>query len=411
MRIALYHNLPPGGALRLLRELVGRSSATHTYDLFQVDLGDDTAHEPPTFHNIEGLPPPVRAVHRIGSTRPRMQRWASRGPLNAVTRLAELSAAEKQVAEAIDAGGYDLAFVHSCRFTQAPSLLTAISIPTLYYAHEPRRLTFEVGYRPTRVHRSGVVGHARSAAGLAFEHVLRRRDIRAVRGANALACSSLCTLEAMLRAYGRRAELCYPGVDTELFQPRADVGRQDSVLAVGALDPIKDHELVLAALALMPSSARPRLDIAYERCVPGYDGRLRQLADEQGVELRLHERITDDRLVNLYRQAIVTVGAAHLEPLGLTVLESLSSGTPVVAVREGGYRETVSHGTNGYLVDRCPTALASAIVSVQRGDLGADSKTLRETVVSQWDWDAAVSRIHRVFDTVAAKADAPDQPA
>ena len=39
------------------------------------------------------------------------------------------------------------------------------------------------------------------------------------------------------------------------------------------------------------------------------------------------------------------------EPFGLVVVESMATGTPVIARRAGGYTETVEHGVNGFLID------------------------------------------------------------
>ena len=39
MKVAIYHNLPPGGAMRVLHEFVRRSHTEHEYDLYSVDLG------------------------------------------------------------------------------------------------------------------------------------------------------------------------------------------------------------------------------------------------------------------------------------------------------------------------------------------------------------------------------------
>ncbi len=52
---------------------------------------------------------------------------------------------------------------------------------------------------------------------------------------------------------------------------------------------------------------------------------------------------------------------SQLEPFGLAPLEANSCGTPVVAVAEGGVRETIKDGLNGFLVDDEPEAIAQAI--------------------------------------------------
>ncbi|HWC09713.1 MAG TPA: glycosyltransferase [Acidimicrobiales bacterium] len=175
-----------------------------------------------------------------------------------------------------------------------------------------------------------------------------------------------------------------------------------SVLSVGALDPTKGHDFVVEAVGLLPVQNRPPVDVVYERWAPGYDEELRGLARRVGVELRLHRGVTDAELVELYRHATVTACAARLEPFGLSPVESLSCGTPVVAVREGGFRETVIDGVNGELVERHPPAFSSALDRALWRRDEWDPWALRATVVPRWSWERSSARLHELLAEVAA---------
>src|ERR1044072_6349708 len=61
------------------------------------------------------------------------------------------------------------------------------------------------------------------------------------------------------------------------------------------------------------------------------------------------------------KRAALFIYSSRREPCGLAPLEANSCGTPVVAVAEGGVRETVKDGLNGFLVDSEPEAIARAI--------------------------------------------------
>ena len=80
--------------------------------------------------------------------------------------------------------------------------------------------------------------------------------------------------------------------------------------------------------------------------------------------------------MGLYRSSRLTVCAARLEPFGLTVLESTSCGTPVVAVAQGGYRETVVDGVNGYFAERNAASLGEGIIRIMRGELNSTPEAL-----------------------------------
>ncbi len=54
----------------------------------------------------------------------------------------------------------------------------------------------------------------------------------------------------------------------------------------------------------------------------------------------------------LYAGALATIMlGAWPEPFGLVAIESLATGTPVIARRAGGLTETIEHGVDGFLVD------------------------------------------------------------
>ena len=373
MRIALYHNLPQGGALRFVRETTRRSAASHEIDVYRIV--DPSAPG----HPQDGLAAWVRAVHSVPYRWPADFLPKRLAPLRSRLELVALWTAEAEVAARIDAGNYDLCVVHPCRLTQSPSLLRRLRTPTLYYAHEPRRRSFE------RVLRQIVYGSAprrwQRGALYAEDAVLGWADRRAVAGATALACNSLFTAEALYWAYGRDSALVLAGIDRDVFRPNA-AARDNYVLSVGALDPMKGHAEIVEALGSLAVRDRPSLKIVYERVVPGYDALLKDTAYRKGVGIELYSGVSDARLAELYSAALAAVCAARLEPFGVTPLESLNCGTPVVAINEGGFRETISDGHNGILVPPTIEGLARGIADVVSGKLGADDRQRLRASVS-----------------------------
>ena len=403
MKVALYHNLPPGGARRALWEFVRRTGGQYDYDLFTIDMGRADRFTYARDHaEQQDFRPHVAEEHCY----PLLSGAAARiplgkaQPLDAVRRILSV---ERKIAEDINRGSYDVVYVHPCQVTHTPSVLRWLSAPTLHYMQEPRRRSFEAGYRP-EVTLKGLGTVPRWTATAAMERTLRRRDILAAASASRLACNSYYSAETIWRAYGRDAEVCYLGVDTDTFtttSPRA-TGSGLQAMSVGALDRVKGHDLVIRAVGLLPRHERPVINLVFERCDETYRAEVESLAAGLGVELRLHQGISDSALANLYRSSTVTILTARLEPFGLVPLESLACGTPVVAVREAGYRETVEHGSNGFLVGRSPQELADGVRRVIRGELAATPDALRATVVGSWDWNASVKRQLELLTATAA---------
>jgi glycosyltransferase involved in cell wall biosynthesis len=139
------------------------------------------------------------------------------------------------------------------------------------------------------------------------------------------------------------------GVDTAYFAPSAArTGKRDPrvpftfVLAC-RLEPSKQVNVAIEALARVPAA---RLIIAGDG---SQRRKLGSLAREWGVEGRVDFRgfLPDPRPA--IAEADAGLSASRHESFGLSVLEAMAMGKPVVAFAVGGIRELVQHGKTGLL--------------------------------------------------------------
>lgn len=133
-----------------------------------------------------------------------------------------------------------------------------------------------------------------------------------------------------------------------------------TVLFVGRLIPRKGVPVLIRAVALLNRHTRAHLVIA-GRGKPAYVRRLRALARRLGVPVTLPGSIPHDEIHGLYQAAdcFVCPSQRH-EAFGLVNVEAMASGLPVVASSNGGIREIIVHGHNGFLVGRYNQALPFA---------------------------------------------------
>jgi glycosyltransferase involved in cell wall biosynthesis len=92
---------------------------------------------------------------------------------------------------------------------------------------------------------------------------------------------------------------------------------------------------------------------------------------------------------------------SRLEPFGLAPLEANACGVPVVAVPEGGIRETIVSGQNGLLAtDANPKNIASAIsMLLEKPDMALAMRSQsRNMVISQWDLESSIDRLEAVLE-------------
>ena len=132
------------------------------------------------------------------------------------------------------------------------------------------------------------------------------------------------------------------------------------VVCVARLEPEKDLETLIAAMVLLQKQCPSA------RCLILGDGSLRSILQASIIRNGLEGVV---RLLGFRSDALSIIDAAdifvlpsHAEPFGLALLEAMSFGKPVIAIRAGGPMEIVVEEETGYLVAaRRPDLLASAI--------------------------------------------------
>ena len=397
MRIAVYHDLPSGGGKRALHEMVRRLSARHELDVFTLSCAE---HE---FGDLR----PVARRHVVVPFAPLPLARAPFGRVNQLLRtidLRRLDTLQRGLARQIDAGTYDVVFVHNCRYQQSPSLLRHMRTRSAYFCQEPPRDLYEPPVARPYARAEGVrsaLDRLDPLPGL-YRRTLRRMDEANAAAADLLLVNSEYSRGVIHRAYGLPSRVSYLGVDSESFRPM-DLERSSFVLSVGALTPRKGFDFLIRALGHMPPRRRPPLVIVSNARDARELEYLTRLAVEQGVEVDFRRLIADEELVRLYNAATLTLYAPLMEPFGFVPLESMACATPVVGVGEAGVLETVRHGETGLLTARDPEEFADAVLQLLDDDARREEMGVRgrACVEDGWRWEQAVGRLETRLLSVA----------
>lgn len=240
-------------------------------------------------------------------------------------------------------------------------------------------------------------GHLPAPRGLAVPFTITLHDLRHVEAGRLLARVAL--RDALRRARGVftvsesvRAELVARfGADPERvrvvsnaadhFEPLPrDAGPDARLLCLGHLEPRKNPELLLRALALDP--ALPGADFA--GAAKGAErARLEALARELGLgeRARFLGPFEDRELPGLYARAAAAVFPARLEGFGIGPLEALRARCPIAVSRIPAHVEIAGEGVASFAPDD-PRACAAAI----RVALAAPAPA---RVTERYSWDAS----------------------
>ena len=193
-------------------------------------------------------------------------------------------------------------------------------------------------------------GGRRSVKGAALE-VLKRPllawDVKAAATADTYVANANVIATRIKRAYGYDVVVLPPpfGVDeTGRRAPIAAVahwGETPHFLVVSRLMPYKNVDAVIEAM-------RGRSECLL---VVGAGPMAEHLRASRPDNVEIVSDISDDELRWAYADAAALVAASY-EDFGLTPLEGNAFGKPVVALRAGGYLDTVVEGVNGVFIER-----------------------------------------------------------
>ncbi len=182
--------------------------------------------------------------------------------------------------------------------------------------------------------------------------LLRRWDWAAAQRVDYFVAISRTVQARIRRIYGRESVVIYPPVDTDYFTPDPTTPVGDYFLIVSRLIPYKRIDLAVAAMQQLPQA---KLVIVGE----GRD--LASLQAQAGPNVTFLGRQPRAHIRELMAgcQAFVFPG---LEDFGITPVEAMSMGRPVVAYGDGGALDTVVPGVTGELfAAQTPASLAAAL--------------------------------------------------
>ena len=412
MRIAVWHNLPSGGGKRALyyhvRGLIERGHSVEAWCPSTSDRNYLPLSELITEHVL-----PIDIGQKGKSV--------ARNPLlglhgDQLRRAKALDEHCRQCAYEINRRNFDILFANSSIIQAVSSIGRYVKAKKVLYLQEPNRWLYEAG-------EGGLPWVAIPAATRSWMRpryirwflwnlidtqrlrVLARDERLYASAFDLILVNSYFSRETLLRLYGLDSTVCYLGVDTQLFVNHQHI-RENFVVGVGQLTPSKNVEFVIKAVAKI-GIPRPRLVWIANMGADWYYEKMRSLAESYEVTFEARASIDDNELVDILNRATAMVYAPRLEPFGLAPLEANACGLPVVAVAEGGVRETIIDGVNGFLVQHQPQMMAQAIQRLAHDkDLAAQlSKNGSKIVQEKWSVNSAVERLERQL-TQAATAEA-----
>jgi glycosyltransferase involved in cell wall biosynthesis len=268
------------------------------------------------------------------------------GPLGPIGSLAA-----KRIFEKIDfRGQYDffIAFDHASMFALKKHK------PNLFYCLGPRRELYDMYYHVIENQDNFI----RKFAVKTWLDIYRKIDRNFVKNhIENIVCISHNVRNRVYKYYQKDAWVVYPPVHTDLYEYKPSEGYW---LSVNRIDNWKRIDLQFDTFRMLPDKNLKIVGSIYET------PKIKKMLANRPVNVELLGNISEKELRELYSRCEGVIATPIDEDYGLTPSEAMASGKPVVAVKEGGYLETVLDGVTGRLVAPRSEELVDGILEVSK---------------------------------------------
>lgn len=204
---------------------------------------------------------------------------------------------------------------------------------------------------------------------------LKKLDKQAAKIVASYACNSEFTRQQIQTCWGRDSKVIYPFIQNDFFEFELSNNKlplNEYVLFVGRAA----KSFAIRRCLEIAKASNLELVLAISGEVDSLTNEFIEKYKSSGLQIRILQNVNLGDLLVLYKGAIALIHP-NIEDFGMSIIESIAVGTPVVVPNRGGSTESVSHGKNGFLVDiEDTTAWVTAVDACSR----LERSLLRATV-------------------------------
>jgi len=257
--------------------------------------------------------------------------------------------------------------------------------PNIYYCHTPPRFiydqrSFYMSMLPVwqALFLKGLIKYIRPH----YESAIKNMDIVIANSEN--------VRDRIKKYLNRESIVIYPPCDTEGFSWQ---GQGDYYLSTARLARLKRVDIIIEAFKRMPQKKLVVLSGGTE------EKKLRRIANKAG-NIFFTGWVNNDELKVIMGKAIATIYIPNNEDFGMSPVESMAAGKPVIGVREGGLMESVIDGETGILLN--PDLDHDTLISAVEKMRPSQAKIMRpmcEKKAQNYSNDLFISKMQALLNT------------
>lgn len=356
MKIAIFHNLQPGGALKYLAE-------TSKYFVSKKHKVDIYSHD----HNLQ-QPYVSNFIYAIKKTNSVLSQLKQ--------ILIEIPKISKQISKQILINNYDLIIIFPCHLTQSPTILRYLDPnKTIYMLTEPKREFYE---KTSFDHNSTKRLIAR----------ILRLPIKLIDTYNTKKTKNIITVSyyeqnLIKKIYKKKSVVIHPALTTTNLTKKKL--KNKNIITVGQLSYLKGHRITVKQL-----KANQKITLLGR--TTNETDIINKLATKQNIDLEIIQTENDSIKTRILKKHNIFAANYIKEPYGIATLEAIDTGLFVVGSNDGGTPEIVQHGVNGLLY---PNNIKIAKKTMEKVLTSNNINYFKNKSV---DWDTTTNNILRMAE-------------
>lgn len=348
-KIAIFHNLNPGGGLNIIKSIVPILSKRGI-------LIDIYSHKKLPINGSN-----KNYYYPIKTTKNSIQQL--------IQTFFELNKVQKQISEKIVNKSYDYIFVFPCNIIQSPHILKYLpSKKTYYFFLEPKREFYEKSsfdyYTPKRI------------LSRLIRYPIKILDIINCKSTRNIIADSIYTKNNLKKIYNKKSIVVYPGM--KFIKPeKITIKNNNKFLSLSILTMLKGHHISAQLV--------PKIEIYGEM---SHENIRKYIPKNISINTKIDQKDKN----NIYKRFSFFLANQIKEPFGLTTLEAITNNCYVFGSNESGTSEIINSNVNGILLPINNLELSKKIINFI-----SHKKTITFQKTCIINWNNTVNQILKII--------------
>lgn len=284
----------------------------------------------------------------------------------------------------LDLSSYDVVITSAAGTYTSPNFVKiGENTKLICYCHTPPRYLY--GYKTANNWDSSPGRKFLKTIGTVPMHFLRLLDFSSSQNVDEFIANSQEVKARIKKFYRRDAQVVYPPVSIKTKYQKPTT-KENYYLTGGRLARAKGIDVIVEAFN---QNGLP-LKI-FGKGFAGFEEELKKIA---GSNIEFVGEVTDEEKFNLMANAKAFIFASYDEDFGITPVEAMGVGTPVIAYRSGGVKETVIDGKTGlFYEENNPGSLNEAIKKFEDIKINSEDCIQQAKKFSKEEFDKKITAI------------------